>query len=108
LIPALGPEPVDIVCRRIHGLTAFTGTELDAILRNLGGRTIVAVGVSINEGVTGMCISAADLGYKLVIPTDAVTGVPDSYVADALRYSIALLGMLTTVDDIIKVWENPS
>ena len=32
------PAPEDIVCRRIHGLTPFTGTELDAILRNLGVR----------------------------------------------------------------------
>src|SRR5689334_20787197 len=33
LMPDLGPEPEDIVCGRIHGLTPFNGTELDPILR---------------------------------------------------------------------------
>ena len=36
LCPELGPEPEDIEIRRIHGLTPFTGTELDPVLRNLG------------------------------------------------------------------------
>ncbi len=63
--PELGPAPEDIVCRRIHGLTPFTGTELDAILRNLGARTLVPVGVSVNEALLGLCLSAADLGYRI-------------------------------------------
>jgi nicotinamidase-related amidase len=106
LVPELGPEPADIVCRRIHGHTPFTGTDLDPILRNLGVRTIVVAGVSVNLGIMGVCISAADLGYRLVVPTDAVAGVPDSYAADALRYSIGLLATLTSVDDVVKVWQE--
>ena len=38
---------------RLHGMTPFTSTSLDQILRNLGIRTVVATGVSVNLGVIG-------------------------------------------------------
>jgi nicotinamidase-related amidase len=106
LVPELGPEPEDIVCRRIHGLTPFTGTELDSILRNLGVKTIVPVGVSVNEALLGLCLSAADLGYQLALPTDAIAGLPRSYAEDVVRYSLAMLAKLTTTIEIIAIWEG--
>jgi nicotinamidase-related amidase len=36
VVPELGPDPSDLVCSRRHGLTPFPGTDLDAMLRNLG------------------------------------------------------------------------
>ena len=77
------PGAGDIVCNRIHGLTPFTGTELDPILRNLGTRTIIPVGVSVNEALLGTCLTAADLGYQIALPADAIAGVPAEY-ADAV------------------------
>jgi nicotinamidase-related amidase len=108
LLPELGPEPADIVCNRIHGLTPFTGTELDPILRNLGVRTIVPVGVSVNEALLGTCISAADLGYRIVLPTDAIAGVPEEYADAVVGNTLALLANLATVDQVIDVWSGRS
>lgn len=105
LVPELGPEPEDIECRRIHGLTPFTGTELDAILRNLGVRTIVPVGVSVNEALLGLCLSAADLGYRIALPTDAIAGVPRSYAEDVVRNTLAFLSNLTTTEKVIAAWD---
>jgi nicotinamidase-related amidase len=104
LIPSLGPEPEDIVCNRIHGLTPFTGTELDSILRNLGVRTVVPVGVSVNEALLGTCLSAADLGYRLVLPTDAIAGVPEDYAASVVQHSLALIASLSAVEQVIDTW----
>ena len=104
LLPELGPEPADIVCNRIHGLTPFTGTELDPILRNLGVRTIVPVGVSVNEALLGTCISAADLGYRIVLPTDAIAGVPEEYADAVVANTLALLANLATVDQVVEAW----
>jgi nicotinamidase-related amidase len=104
LLPELGPEPADIVCNRIHGLTPFTGTELDPILRNLGVRTIVPVGVSVNEALLGSCISAADLGYRIVLPTDAIAGVPEEYADAVVGNTLALLANLATVDQVVEAW----
>jgi nicotinamidase-related amidase len=105
LLPELGPEPEDIVCRRIHGLTPFTGTELDSILRNLGVRTIVPVGVSVNEALLGLCISAADLGYRIALPTDAIAGIPRSYTEDVLKHTLAMLAHLTTTEAVRAAWK---
>ena len=55
-------DPRDIVVPRLHGMTPFTSTSLDQILRNLGVRTVVATGVSVNLGVFGMALTALDLG----------------------------------------------
>ncbi|MGP0030966.1 MAG: isochorismatase family protein [Acidimicrobiales bacterium] len=104
LVPELGPEPPDIVVRRIHGLTPFTGTELDPILRNLGIRTIVPVGVSVNEALFGLCLSAADLGYSIALPTDAIAGLPRSYADDVVTHSLSLLANLSTTEAIRDAW----
>jgi nicotinamidase-related amidase len=106
LIPELGPEPADIVCGRIHGLTPFTGTELDSILRNLGVRTIVPAGVSVNEALLGACLTAADLGYRIALPTDAVAGVPEEYAAAVIEHTLALITNPTTVDEVVTAWKS--
>jgi nicotinamidase-related amidase len=105
LIPELELDPQrDLVMNRVHGLTPFGGTELDPVLRNLGIRTIVPVGVSVNVAILGTCLAAADLGYQLVLPADAVVGIPESYAADVLTHTLALLATTTTVDDVIAAW----
>lgn len=106
LIPSFGPEPDDITVPRLHGLTPFTSTSLDQLVRNLNGRTIVATGVSLNIGVLGLAMSAVDLGYQVIIPTDAVAGVPLEYGQKILEGSLSLLATLTTTEDLMKVWEK--
>ena len=89
---------------RHHGLTPFTGTDLDAVLRSLGCTTVVACGVSLNVGVLGLCLTAADLGYRVVVPTDAVVGVPAGYGDDVLANTLAMVATLSTVDDLLASW----
>ena len=103
-VPGAGPEPEDIEIRRIHGLTPFTGTELDSVLRNLGVRTVVPVGVSVNEALLGLCLSAADLGYRIALPTDAIAGIPRSYAEDVVRNTLAFLSNLTTTAKVLAAW----
>jgi nicotinamidase-related amidase len=102
--PELGPEPEDIVVARIHGVTPFTGTSLDPVLRSLGVTTIVAVGVSVNEALLGLCISAADLGYKIALPLDAIAGIPRAYAEQVVEHTLALLVKRTTTTDVIAAW----
>ena len=51
LLPELGPEPTDLVLSRWHGVGPMGGTNLDAVLRNLGVCTVVVVGVSLNIAI---------------------------------------------------------
>lgn len=104
LIPELGPEPSDLIESRVHGISPFGGTSLDVTLRNLGAESLVVAGVSVNLGVFGLAIEAVNLGYRVVIPTDAVAGVPAEYADEVLRHSLALVARLTTVDAVLAAW----
>ena len=100
LVPELGPEPGDLVSHRAHGVSPFSGTTLDPTLRALGVSTVVATGVSVNLGILGLAIEAVNLGYRVVVATDAVCGIPRDY-ADALtRNTLALVALLATSDDV--------
>jgi nicotinamidase-related amidase len=104
VVPQLGPEPGDLVSSRTHGLTPFPGTELDQILRNLDVRTIVAMGVSLNVGVSGLVMVGVDLGYDVVVVTDAVAGIPREYGDAVLEHTIAPLATRLTADEVVETW----
>jgi len=104
IVPELGPEPSDVIAARRHGLTPFAGTDLDQILRNLGVRTIVATGVSVNIGVTGMVMGAVDRGYRVALVTDAVAGVPREYADAVIEHTLAPLATRVTAAEVVAVW----
>ena len=106
VVAELAPQGSDIVVDRFHGVTPFQGTELDAILRNLGVTTVVATGVSINIGITGLAIEAVNHGYQVVIPRDAVTGTPDDYVDAVFANTLRLLATVSTSADVVAVWRR--
>jgi len=104
LIAELGPEPSDLVCARLHGVSPFSGTSLDPWLRSLGVETVVATGVSVNLGVLGLVIEACNLGYQVVVPRDTVAGIPADYADAVLDNTFPLITTLTTTDDLLTAW----
>jgi nicotinamidase-related amidase len=102
----LAPQARDYVLTRFHGVTPFHATELDQLLRNLGVRTVVATGVSVNIGITGLTIEAVNSGYQVVIPRQAVTGTPDEYVDAMLTHTLRLLATIAPVDDVVGAWQE--
>jgi len=104
LVHELGPEPSDLVCSRLHGVSPFSGTSLDTWLRSLGVGTVVATGVSVNLGVLGLAIEACNLGYQVVVPRDAVAGIPDDYADAVLDNTFPLVTTLTTTDELLAAW----
>jgi biuret amidohydrolase len=96
-------DPRDILVPRITGMTPFTSTSLDQILRNLGITTVIATGVSINLGIFGMAMTALDLGYQVVIVRDAVAGVPPEFAQAVLDESLSLISTVVTADDVVAV-----
>ncbi|MHB8680580.1 MAG: isochorismatase family protein [Acidimicrobiales bacterium] len=107
LVPELGVVPGDLVSHRRHGVSPFGGTDLHAVLVGLGTRTVVATGVSLNLGIPGLCIEAVNLGYHVVVATDAVAGIPADYAEAVLRNSVSLVATLATVDEIAAAFVQP-
>jgi len=102
----IGTDPGDIVLPRHHGVGPMSGTQLDPMLRNLGVRTIVGVGVSVNVGVTNLAFDAVNLGYQVVIPRDAVAGVPVDYANAVLDNTLHIVATLTTTAEVVRVWSG--
>ncbi len=104
LVDELGAGATDIVVARMHGLTPFTATELDPVLRNLGVRSIVLMGVSLNVGVMGAALSAVDLGYHVVLVADAVAAVPPAYADWVIEHTMANIATVVQSTDVLEVW----
>jgi nicotinamidase-related amidase len=106
VVPELGPEPEDLVLTRTHGLDPMAGTDLDPVLRNLGVRTLVVTGVSVNVAVTNLVMDAVNRGYDVVLPRDAVCGIPQEYADAVIDNTLALLATVLTTDDLIEIWKG--
>jgi nicotinamidase-related amidase len=98
--------PTDLVLPRHHGLFPTLDSELLPVLKGLDVRTIVLAGVSLNLAITHTAGHVTQAGFDLVVPRDAVGGTPKDYAEQVLDNTIAVLGRLTTVDQLIGEWAS--
>jgi len=104
VVPELGPEPQDLESQRLHGMSPFQGTSLEPWLRAEGVTTVIATGVSLNVGITGLTIEAINRGFDVVVPTDCVAGYPLDYGKLVLERTIAQLATLTSSAALVEAW----
>ncbi|MEC3997037.1 isochorismatase family protein [Actinacidiphila sp. DG2A-62] len=85
LAPELGPQPGDLrITKQRWG--AFTGTDLDRYLREHDVTQVVVTGVATSIGVESTARSAHELGYHVVLATDAMTDAnPDAHANSISR-----------------------
>ncbi len=107
LIPEIAREASDFVLPRGHGVSPLSATGLDALLRNLGTRTIVLVGVSVNVAIFSGVMDGVNAGYRMVVPRDAVAGAPMGYAEMVLEHSLSLLANVVDTSDVIDAWRQP-
>jgi nicotinamidase-related amidase len=67
---AVAPEPGDLVVTK-RRVSAFTGSDLDVLLRSLDAGTLVLTGIATSGVVLSTLRQAADLDYRLVVLADA-------------------------------------
>ncbi|MFJ6087150.1 cysteine hydrolase [Streptomyces sp. NPDC092369] len=97
----------DLVVRRLHGLSPIQGTDVDALLRNLGCRTLVVSGVSANVAIPNTVFDAVNRGYTVVVPADAIAGVPSDYTPAMIRHTLALVATVATTDEVLGCFVGP-
>lgn len=68
--PAVAPGPGDLVVTK-RRVSAFTGSDLDVVLRGLGAGTLVLTGIATSGVVLSTLRQAADLDYGLIVLADA-------------------------------------
>jgi biuret amidohydrolase len=89
----LGPRDGDTVLDKTT-LSAFGNTDLDLRLRRLNTRHLLVAGVLANEAVELTARGAADLGYHVVVVSDACA---------AETWSLHALVMTTIVGGLVRV-----
>jgi nicotinamidase-related amidase len=94
----------DLVLPRYHGLSPMADGQLDALLRNSGITALVIVGVSLNIAIPNLVFDAVNRAYRVVIPVDAVAGIPVEYGRQVLDNCLALIAKLTTSAEVISAW----
>jgi nicotinamidase-related amidase len=99
--PLEGLEPQDgepVLIR--NRMSAFNGSGLDLILRNLGTTTVVVAGVWTNMAVEHTVRDAADHGYRSVLVTDATSSLGADWQHAAVSYALTNIADLVTTADV--------
>lgn len=106
LIPEFGPGENDFLVPRIHGVTLFHGTELDSLMRNLGVKTVILLGVSLNVAILGSAIEAVNCGYQVIVPRDGTAATPPEYGAAVLEHSLPMVATVTDCDALVAAFSG--
>ena len=102
LVPELDAQPSDIrVSKQRWG--AFTGTSLHDTLRELAVTQVVVTGVATQAGVESTARSAHELGYHVVLATDAMTTGDAASHDHTVERIFPRLGETGTTDEVLEV-----
>ncbi len=99
IIDALTPRPGEAVVVK-RSVSALAGTELPKLLALYGVRTVVLAGVATNFVVEGTAREAADLGYGVVVLSDASETLSDEWQRFSLEI-MSMVGTVMTVDQFV-------
>jgi len=102
-IDELAPAEGEHVVHK-HRYSAFKGTDLDMVLRGRGIRTVVPTGVSTNVCVESTLRDAFEHAYYVCVPRDGCASWDMSLHDATLRTVDARFGVLTTVEEVTRVW----
>ena len=99
-LPELAPIEGEPVVTKTTA-SAFMSSDLDDVLRRLGARALLVVGVSTNTCVESTARDAADLGYGTVLVHDGCAG-PAADLHEATLVNFArLFGDVAGTDEVI-------
>jgi nicotinamidase-related amidase len=82
-------------------MSAFNGSGLDALLRNLGVAAVVVAGVWTNMAVEHTVRDAADHGYRAVLVTDATSSINAEWQRAATEFALVNIAELTTTGELV-------
>lgn len=99
IIDELKPGPDDLVVTNPK-VSGFASSDLDEQLRAAGIDTVVLFGVATNLSVESTGRAAGDLGYRVVVVSDACSAADDAAHAATLA-TFGLLGEVATTEEVL-------
>ncbi|MET0134015.1 MAG: cysteine hydrolase [Kibdelosporangium sp.] len=103
IVAELRPEPGDHVVRKFR-YGAFTGTQLELLLRSKEISTVVCVGVSTNVCVDTTMREAFSREFAVVVAADACASWDMTLHDAALRTAGQRFAVVSTSHDIVAAW----
>lgn len=100
VLDELAPRANEPVVAKLSA-SAFTSSSIDALLRNLGMRSVVFTGVSTSQCVDLTARDAADRGYRCVMVEDAVAEDREDFHLWTLEQFERLFGRVMTTDEVL-------
>ena len=97
----LAPLPGEPVVTKLS-VSAFTSSNIDALLRNLGIKSLVFTGVSTSQCIDLTARDAADRGYHCVVVEDAVAEDREDFHHATLEQFQRLFGAVQSTDQILS------
>jgi len=91
-----------------HRYSAFSGTELDNVLRDHGIRTLVMTGVATNVCVESTWRDGFMNGYYIVVPADCVGSHNSALHEASLENVRQTFGTVTDSAEVKGLWSTPA
>jgi nicotinamidase-related amidase len=101
IAPAVRPEDGDVVVVK-HRVSAFTGTDLEMILRAKGIDTLVLFGVATSGVVLSTVRHAADADYRQLVVRDACADADDEVHRVLTEKVLARQATVTSASEAIS------
>lgn len=103
--PALGPEPEDIVVTK-HRVSAFTGTDLEMVLRANEIETLVMFGIATSGVVLSTLLHAFDSDYRTLVIADCCADRDTELHTALLKQLFTVRGEVLTADEFVQALQN--
>jgi biuret amidohydrolase len=108
VLDEIGLDERDLVVSRAGGLGPMYDTGLESLLRRLGVAVVVVAGVSVNVAILDLVLDCVNAGFEVVVPRDAVAGVPPEYAEAVIDNTLRLLARIEHTDDVLARWAAAS
>ena len=96
----VGPVKGELVFSKTNG-GAFTGTNLDFVLRNMDIESIVIMGFLTDQCVLATAVHGADLGYDVLLVGDACGGTTKENHDAVVRFARDVFLKVKSTDDLL-------
>jgi nicotinamidase-related amidase len=104
ILDAVTPHKGDVVLAH-HRVSCFHGTELDVVLRGAGIDTVVIAGVATNLAVESTARAGADLGYRVLVASDACSTTSKT-AHDASLASLAMFAEIVPGESLLAALDR--
>jgi ureidoacrylate peracid hydrolase len=102
IVDGLDQRDSEVILDRVR-MSAFHGSALDVMLRNLAITRVVIVGVWTNMAVEHTARSAADHGYAVTVVSDATSSINEDWQRAALSYALTNIATIATTAETLEL-----